>query len=329
MKTFVLLGGGGVFAVHTAKYLLEHAKPRKVICVGRNIPRSAAYTLGVGEGDSRYQYEQIHIVFEQDRLLELLDLEKPEVIINFAALAHSSSWRRSWRYYETNVTCLAQICEELMKRDYLERFLQIGTSELYGHTGSPAAEDYALVPASPYAVSKMAADLHLVSLWNVCKFPMNIIRPSNAYGPGQQLHRVLPRAVLCGLTGQKVPLEGGGRTRRSFIHARDLARAIFLICDRAPTGQIYNAGPKNPISVHDLVGLVAKQFGVSLDQLAEIVEGRPGEDPQYWLDSSRIKAELGWEPQISLEDGVKDMIAWGRKYLDLLRGDTTTFTLHA
>jgi dTDP-glucose 4,6-dehydratase len=329
LKTYVLLGGAGVFAVHTAKYLLEHANPKKVICVGRNILRSPAYTLDVGKGDRRYGYEQIHLLFEQDRLFELLDAERPQIIINFAALAHSSSWRKSWRYYETNVTALVQICEELMKRDYLERFLQIGTSELYGHTEVPATEDFQLVPASPYAVSKLAGDLHLISLWNVCKFPMNIIRPSNAYGPGQQLHRVLPRAVLCGLTGQKLPLEGGGRTRRSFIHAQDLAHAIYLICKKAPIGQIYNAGPKDPISVHDLVAIVARQFGLRMDELTETVEGRAGEDPQYWLDSSRIRAELGWQPQIEFEEGIKDMIDWGRRYLDLIRGDETGFTLHA
>jgi len=329
LKTFVLLGGGGVFGVHTAKYVLEKANPRKVICVGRNIPRSPAYTLDVGAGDPRFQYEQIHLLFEQDRLFEMLDLERPQVIINFAALAHSSSWRKSWRYYETNLTCLAQICEQLMSRDYLERFLQIGTSELYGHTESPATEDYSLVPASPYAVSKLAADLHLLSLWKILKFPMNIIRPSNAYGPAQQLHRVLPRAVLSGLTGQKLPLEGGGRTRRSFIHARDLARAIYLICERAPLGRIYNAGPKNPISVHDLVGIVARQLALPMERLTETVAGRSGEDPQYWLDSTRIKDELGWEPEIDLEAGVADMIAWGRKYLEIIRNDSTAFTLHA
>ena len=216
-----------------------------------------------------------------------------------------------------------------MKRDYLQRFLQIGTSELYGHTELPATEDFPLLPASPYAVSKLAADLHLISLWTVCKFPMNIIRPSNAYGPGQQVHRVLPRAVLCGLTKQKLPLEGGGRTRRSFIHARDLARAIYLICEKAPLGRVYNAGPKEPISVHDLVAIVAKELGMNMDELTETTEGRAGEDPQYWLDSSRILAELGWQPEISLQDGVKDMIAWGRKYLDLIREEDTTFTLHA
>lgn len=329
MKKVVLLGGGGVFAVHTAKYFLENVDLAKLICVGRNIPRSSAYTLDVGRNDSRYQYEQIHVVFERDRLFELLDRERPDVIINFAALAHSSSWSKSWRYYDTNVTTLAWMCEEFMKRDYLERFLHVGTSELYGHTDAPATEDAPLRPTSPYAVSKMAGDLHLESLWNVYRFPMNIIRPSNAFGPGQQLHRVLPRAVLCGLTGQKLPLEGGGRTRRSFIHATDLASALHLICERAPLGRIYNAGPRDPISVYDLVNIVANQLRMTMEELCEVVDARKGEDVQYWLDSTLISKDLGWEPRISLEDGAADMIAWGRKYVELIKDDSTAFILHA
>ena len=70
-------------------------------------------------------------------------------------------------------------------------------------------------------------------------------------------------------------------------------------------------------------------MGLSMAQLTETAEGRSGEDPQYWLDSTRIKEELGWEAEISLEEGVKDMIAWGRKYLEIVRNDTTEFTLHA
>jgi dTDP-glucose 4,6-dehydratase len=329
MKKYILLGGGGVFALHTAKFLLEQTETKSVIMVGRNFERSEAYTLGIGYGDSRYRYEQIHILFEQDRLFDLFDYEKPDVIINFAALAHSTSWYKSWRYYETNVTALAKICEKLMSRKYLKRFLQIGTSELYGSTENPATETSELRPSSPYAVSKMAGDLHLISLSKVCNFPMNIIRPSNAYGPGQHLHRILPKAVLCGLTSQKFPLEGEGKTMRSFIHARDLARAIYLICEKAPLGEIYNAGPSKPISNHDLIKEVCSQFKIDMNDFCIITDGRMGEDHSYWLDSSFIKNQLGWEQEIGIVEGVGDMINWGRKYLELINKDKITFTLHA
>jgi len=318
MRTYVLLGGGGVFAVHFAKYLLEKADPKKVICVGRNPPAAPPFTLEVGKGDARYRYEQIHIVFEQDRLFELFDREKPEVIVNFAALAYATSWEKSFRYYETNVVALAKMCEDLMKRDYLERFVQVGTSELYGPVQRPAAEDAPLHPTSPYAVSKLAGDMHLDTLWAVRKFPMNIIRPSNAYGPGQLLYRILPRAVYCALTGQKLPLQGGGMVKKSYMHAQDLAHAIWLMTEKAPFGRLYNVGPEEPSTIRHLVELVAEETGVPFEKLVDITPGRVGEDAQYWLDSTRIKTELGWRERIDLRAGVRDMVAWGRRYLDQL-----------
>ena len=330
MKTYIILGGNGVFGVHAAFYLLKHANPKKVICVGRNPEKGPAFTLNLGKGDSRYVYHQIHVVSEQDRLIELFDAEKPEVIVNFAAQGEGAvSWKKSWRFYETNATALAKMTEDLLSRKYLERWIQIGTSELYGSIDFAAKEDTPIKPTSPYAASKAAGDLHLMAISNVLKFPMNIIRPSNAYAPGQLLHRVIPRAVVCGLTNQKLPLQGGGRARKSYIHARDLARAIHLVSEKAPLGRVYNAGPPKPISIKDLVTKVAQGMGMTLEQLCEVTEDRLGQDSQYWLDSSAIKADVGWEPQISLEEGVHEMVGWGREYLDELRDVTTGYTLRA
>lgn len=329
MKKYVILGGNGPFGVHTALYLLENANPQKVICVGRNPEKPPAFTLDVGQGDRRYEYRQIHLVHEQDLLFEMLDAERPEVVINFAALAHASSWKKSWRFYETNLTTLSRMTEGLASRDYLKRWIQIGSSELYGSVGFPATEDTPLQPSSPYAVSKAAGDMHLLSIEKVLNFPMNILRPSNAYGPGQQLYRVIPRAVLCGLSGQKLPLHGGGRARKSYIHARDLARAIFLVSETAPLGKIYNVGPKEPISIREIVELTARTIGVSFEELCEVTGDRPGEDDQYWLDSTAIKQDVAWQPEISMEQGIKEMVEWGRKYLEFLRTASTEYVLHA
>jgi dTDP-glucose 4,6-dehydratase len=318
MRSYALIGGGGVFAVHFAKYLLATNKAKRVIAIGRNPPAQPPFTLDVGKGDPRYSYQQIHLVFEQDRLFELFDREKPEVIVNFAALAFATSWEKSFRYYETNVVALAKMCEELMKRSYLERFIQIGTSELYGPVDHPVPETAPVKPTSPYAVSKLAGDMHLETLFEVRKFPMNIIRPSNAYGPGQLLYRVLPRAVYCALSGSKLPLQGGGTVKKSYMHAQDLAHAIWLIAEKAPFGRTYNVGPERPSTIRSLVELVAEESGVPFDKLVEMTPGRVGEDAQYWLDSTRIKTELGYAETVPLRDGIRDMVAWGREYFSQL-----------
>ena len=329
MNTYVILGGNGVFGVHTAMYLLEQSDTRKVICVGRNPEKQAAYTLSLGQGDPRYEYHQIHMVFEQDRLFELFDREKPNIIMNFAALAHGASWTKSWRFYDSNVTALAKMVEQLAERDYLNRYIQVGSSELYGAVDAPAKEDAPLLPSSPYGVSKMAGDLHLVSMFDVRQFPMNIIRPSNSYGEGQQLYRVVPRAVVAGLTNQKLPLQGGGAARKSYFHARDLATAMYLMVQKAPLGKIYNVGPPEPISIRDLVAAVADALDMPFEQLCEMTPAREGEDSQYWLDSSAIKKDLGWEQQISIEEGMKRMVQWGRDHLEFLRGESAEFILRA
>src|SRR5215472_11372788 len=190
-KSYAILGGGGSFGIHTAFYLLQHANPKKVIGIGRNPLRSEPFSLNI-EKQKNYTYHAYHITYELDLLLELLDKEKPEVIVNYAAQGEGAvSWKHSWRFFETNSMALARLTEELMKRSWLERFIQIGTSEMYGSVDHAATEDEPIKPSSPYAASKVAFDMYLVSVHRFLGFPMNIIRPSNAYCPGQLLHRVI------------------------------------------------------------------------------------------------------------------------------------------
>jgi len=329
-KCYVVLGGGGSFGIHTSKHLLEQANTERVIGVGRNPPRPEPFTLNVGKGDKRYSYHAYHVTYELDLLLELLDREKPQVIINYAAQGEGAvSWKHSWRFFETNSMALARLTEELMKRPYLERFIQIGTSEMYGSVEYATKEDEPIKPTSPYAASKVAFDMYLISVQKYLKFPMNILRPSNAYCPGQLLHRVIPKAVICGLSGRKLPLQGGGRAEKSYIHASDLAQAIHLVAEKAPLGTIYNVGPPKPISIRALVEKVADALKMKFEDLCEITGDRLGQDSRYWLDSSAIKRDLGWEPKINLEEGIKEMVEWGRKYLDQLRDWPMDYTLRA
>jgi len=329
MKTYAILGAGGSFGIHTAFYLLDHADPKKVIGIGRNPLRPEPFSLNV-EKRRNFSYHAYHITYELDSVLELLDREKPQVIVNYAAQGEGAvSWKKSWRFFETNSMALARLAEELMFRDYLECFIQIGISELYGSVDFAAKETTPLQPTSPYAASKAAFDWYLVSVHKYQKFPMNIIRPSNAYCPGQLLHRVIPKTVMCGLTGKKLPLQGGGRAEKSYIHARDLARAIHLVSEKAPLGAIYNAGPKDPTSIRRVVELTAQALGVPFEQICEITGDRLGQDSRYWLDSSAIKRDVGWEPRIGWAEGLKEMVDWGRKYLDQLRDWPMDYVLRA
>jgi dTDP-glucose 4,6-dehydratase len=328
-KTYAILGGGGSFGIHAAFYLLDHANPKKVIGIGRNPLRPGAFSLGIDKRPG-YEYHARHVTYELDLLLELLDREKPEVIVNFAAQGEGAvSWKHSWRFFETNSMALARLAEELMKRDWLERFIQIGTSEMYGSVDHAAREDEPIKPSSPYAASKVAFDMYLVSVHRYLKFPMNVIRPSNAYCPGQLLHRVIPKVIWCGLTGNKLPLHGGGKAEKSYIHARDLGEAIHLVAEKAPLGAIYNAGPAKPTSIREVVERTAAAMGIPFEKIAEVSPDRLGQDSRYWLDSTAIKQAVGWEARTGWDEGLADMVAWGRKYADQIRDWPTDYVLRA
>ena len=328
-KKYAILGGGGSFGIHAAMYLLDHASPEKVIGIGRNPLRPEPFSLNIDKRDG-YEYHARHVTHELDLLLELLDKEKPEVIVNFAAQGEGAvSWKHSWRFFETNSMALARLSEELMKRDWMEHFIQIGTSEMYGSVEHAATEEEPIKPSSPYAASKVAFDMYLVSVHRFLKFPMSIIRPSNCYCPGQLLHRVIPKAIWCGLTGHKLPLHGGGRAEKSYMHARDLGRAIHLVAERGPEGRIFNAGPALPTSIREVVERCAAALDMPFEALCEETGDRLGQDSRYWLDSTAIKEAVGWEPQIDWNTGLAEMVEWGKMYLADIRNWPTGYTLRA
>jgi dTDP-glucose 4,6-dehydratase len=197
--------------------------------------------------------------------------------------------------------------------------MQIGSSEVYGPAvNSPSKETDAPNPTSPYAVSKLAADLHLKTYFDSIQFPMNIIRPSNAYAPGQQLYRVIPKATYCSLKHLDFPLEGGGTVEKSFLHARDMADAIYKIITSAQLGEIYNAGTEASTSIRNIVELIAKASNVEFNSFVRVAEGRKSEDSRYWLDNSKIAKDLGWEPKVSLSEGIVEMVTWVKQYMNQL-----------
>lgn len=319
---WMVLGGGGVFGMHLARRLVD-AQTERVISVGRNPWPAEPWTLGLSPGGAGFDYQQVHILHEPKRLFALIEAENPDIIVNFAALAYATSWTDADLYYQTNVVALARLTEWLTTKRWQEwigthrRFIQIGTSELYGSCDAPASEDAPLRPTSPYAVSKMAADLHLLTLAGPRGLPVIIMRPSNAYGEGQQLYRIVTRAAWHARMGGKLILQGGGAAQKSYIHARDLARAIASVAKAGTVGEVYNCGPRYPVTIRELVDNVAQLFGRRIEDIAEVGPPRPGEDAKYWLDSSKI-AGIGWRPVISLGEGLTRVKAWIDQYHNAL-----------
>ncbi len=328
-KKYLIIGGAGVFALHLIRRLV-HNDNNEVISVGRSPEKNDHFTLGItSKNFKNYKYIQLHMTFENDMLLEIIENFKPNYIVNFAALAYATSWEKSYRYYDTNVTAVTKICEYLYNKNYLDQFLQIGSSEIYGATKKPALETDLPNPTSPYAVSKLSCDQHLLTLYNHLKFPVNIIRPCNCYGPTQLMYRIIPKAILNGLNGIKFPLEGGGKAMKSFMHADDLASAILKILKSKKYGEIYNAGVDKPITMKEIVQKISQKLDLEFNDFVKIVPGRKTEDKIYWVNSNKIKKNLNWKPNITFDEGLDDCIKWVKENNNLLLQENTSFKFKA
>lgn len=313
-----ILGGGNCYALNLAN--LAHKEDFDVFGIGRS-PQKVSAMWQVFEG---YRYYQMHIDHHMGAVLSVLATERPDIIVNFAAQGEgqASFGADASYFYKTNIVMLVKLVECLMHHKWLKRFIQIGTSELYGSVTAPSKETDPIRPTSPYAISKAAFDLHLEVMHRVHGFPCDVIRPSNAYCPGQQLHRIIPKAIICALSGNRLPLQGGGRAQKTYIHATDLSRAILAILPSEP-GQIYNCGADEPIAIYYLVRRCAEACGIAFEDFVDVVDDRIGQDGCYWLDSSKLKQTRWRWPTHGLTEGIEEMVRWVKKYPELLTMSTT------
>ena len=242
------------------------------------------------------------------------------MVVNFAAQGMvAQSWLNPEHWYQTNVMANLRLHEALRRRTWLKKYVHVGTPEVYGSTSGVITESAPLNPSTPYAASRAACDLHLRTFINQYQFPAVWTRAANVYGPGQQLYRIIPRTILSIRLGQKLQLHGGGHSVRSFIHIDDVAAATLAIARQAPTGECYHLSTARFISIRELVEMICRMMNADFTQVAQITDDRPGKDAAYTLDSTKARTTLGWRDTVTLEEGVRDTIAWVDAHLEEIR----------
>jgi dTDP-glucose 4,6-dehydratase len=255
-----------------------------------------------------------------DEIMVLLDAERPPYVVNFAAQSMvGESWKYPEHWFETNVVSTVKLHDHLRRRDYLKKYVHITTPEVYGSTDGFIREDAPFNPSTPYAVSRAAADMSLRTFFEAYRFPVVFTRAANVYGPGQPLYRIIPRTLLFFKIGRKLSLHGGGHSRRSFIHMRDVSDATWRVMTDGVAGETYHISTKDIISVRCLVEQICAKLGLDFASHVEIAGERLGKDAAYMLDSSKIRKDLGWSDRISLSDGLDDCIGWVDRYLEDLK----------
>ena len=316
-----LTGGGSPYAVNLA--CLLRSQGHEVMGISRS-PLKEPFNLAPG-----YEFHVHTIGPETDAIIDLLKAEKPDFIVNYAAQGEGavSFNLENWKYfYRTNVEYLVNFTERLHGAPWLQKFIQIGSSEPYGSVDKPVDETAPDNPTSPYGVSKMAADKHILSISRACGFPGLVLRSSNSYCRGQQLHRIIPKTFIHGRKGKRIPLHGGGRARKSYLHADDLSRAVILLAEKGKIGEVYNCGPIDPISIRDLLVSCADTLGMGFEELVDEAPDRTGQDGCYWLNSQKLRS-LGWSDLVSLEAGLYSTLGWVKAYWDEIKSMPTEYEL--
>ena len=244
-------------------------------------------------------------------------------IFNFAAQSMvGESWLAPGDWMQTNAVAQTLLVQELAKLDFIERYFHFTTPEVYGSTSGWVTENWKFSPSTPYACSRAAGDW-ITKLWHdQYGFPAIFTRAANIYGEGQQLYRVIPKAVLFGLTGRKLPLHGGGKSLRSFVHMDDVCRALQLLVKRGVPGECYHVAPRTSVSIKELVECIEGLLQV--DNLAEVSDDRPGKDQAYLLNSEKI-CDLGWVPRVELQEGLQRVIDWIKGDLPALSKENTSY----
>lgn len=274
--------------------------------------------------DPAYAFERADI---RDRAAveHIFNVHEPDAVMNFAAESHvDRSIGGPGDFIETNINGTFNMLEAA--RSYWDakgkpddfRFHHVSTDEVYGMLGPTGyfTEETAYAPSSPYSASKAASD-HLVRAWNhTYGLPTLITNCSNNYGPYQFPEKLVPVIILNALAGKELPIYGDGSNVRDWLYVDDHADALMLALEKGKIGRSYNIGGENERTNLELVRAICaildevRPANHPHAELITFVTDRPGHDARYAIDPARIRSELGWQPSISVEDGLRKTVQW-------------------
>ena len=235
-----------------------------------------------------------------------------DVVVHFAAESHVDRSILGGTSFVTTNVLGTQILLEAARRHGVGRFLHVSTDEVYGSIEEGSwAEDQPLAPRSPYAASKASSDLMALAFFRTHGFDVVVTRCSNNYGPYQFPEKVIPLFVTNLLDGGTVPLYGDGLNIRDWLHVDDHCAGIALALQKGRAGEVYHIGGGTELTNRELTEKLLSACAAEWDSVVP-VEDRKGHDRRYSLDISKIGAELGYVPTITLDQGLADTVRWYR-----------------
>jgi dTDP-glucose 4,6-dehydratase len=318
-KNFLVLASNSFSGSHFVDYVLK--KKNTVIGVSRSKePNNVFLPYKSSKFIKNFKFIRLDINKNAINLKKIIKKYKITHIVNFAAQSMvGQSWEKPEDWYNTNTLGTIKFLNLIRDIKTIKKYIHISTPEVYGSTKKNLSENRNYHPSTPYAISRAACDMHLHSLFQNYKFPVVFTRASNVYGPGQQLYRIVPKAIMCLNLKQKLKLDGGGKSKRSFIYITDVAKATYKLCNKSINGDIYHISTNKLVSIKNLVETIFKMKRVASKKYLEVSSDRIGKDSLYSLSSKKIRKELKWSSKVNLKDGLMQTIKWVEKNIDILK----------
>jgi dTDP-glucose 4,6-dehydratase len=258
----------------------------------------------------RYQFIEGDIC-DQSLVMELI--QGVDAVVNFAAESHvDRSIVGSFEFINTNIFGVQVLLEAIHKSEKKIRLLQVSTDEVYGSIKEGSwTEEWPLQPNSPYSASKASGELLARSYNRTHSVDVVITRCSNNYGTHHFPEKLIPLFITNLLEGKKVPVYGSGKNVRDWLHVDDHCRGIHRVLMDGRSGEVYNIGGGRELTNNEITKLIIESMGAD-DSSIKYVEDRKGHDFRYSVDWTKINQELGYEPVVKFEEGLRETIQWYR-----------------
>ncbi len=304
----LITGGAGFIGSNFVHYILDNYPQDSVINLDALTYAGNLGNVATYQDDPRHRFVKGSITDAE--LVEPLVAEC-DAVVHFAAESHvDRSILDPGAFVDTNVRGTYVLLEAARKHG--KRFHHVSTDEVFGALepdDPPFDESTPYDPRSPYSASKAASD-HLVrAYFHTFGLPVTISNCTNNYGPYHFPEKLFPLVITNLLEGKKVPVYGDGGQVRDWLYVEDHCRAIDLVLRKGTIGETYCVGGGNQPTNLSVVKEILKLLGKGEDRI-EFVKDRAGHDRRYAIDYTKIKNELGWEPQVTLEEGLAKTVAW-------------------
>lgn len=307
LKRAVVIGSNSFSGSSYVSLLLKNGF--KVIGIGRShLPRPEF--LKFNPNEKKFRFFRLDINNNRDKILKILKKFSPKYIINYSAQSMvGESWISPEDWLMTNSYSIPVLYNEIFKILPKVRFVHISTPEIYGNIKNKLYENHVYYPSTPYAVSRVTADQYLKIMQTSKSLDFVSIRAANVYGEMQKLYRIIPKTVAYCMLNKKIPLHGGGLSKRSFIHITDVSEATFLIMKKGISGEIYHITNEKNILIKNLVKIICRKLNKNFNKNVKFSKDRIGKDMHYNLSSLKLR-KLGWKPKIGLNEGIDTVIRW-------------------